>query len=236
MKIVIAGATGLIGRSLTNDLLESGNSIVALTRNLPSGKRPQHPALQFVRWDGRTPGDWCQSIVGADAVINMSGESLASGRWTTRRKQSLVSSRVNPTKTIVASLNGLDPKPKVFVNASAVGYYGPVTNGEVPETSPAGKDFVSDLCVEWERSAQAATELGIRVVMLRSGIVLDSRGGALRKMLLPFRMYVGGPLGSGNQWLPWIHKVDEVRAIRFVLENPSISGPVNLAEIGRAHV
>ena len=229
MKIVIAGATGLIGRSLTKDLLESGHSVVALTRNLQPAKPPQHPALQFVRWDGRTAGDWCQSIIGADAVINLSGQSLASGRWTRRRKQSLISSRVDPTNAIVASINAADRKPKVLVNASAVGYYGPVSSNEVPETAPAGSDFMSNLCVEWERSAQAATELGMRVVLLRSGVVLDPKGGALQKMLLPFRMYVGGPLGSGNQWLPWIHKEDEVRAIRLVLENESISGPVNLA-------
>lgn len=229
MKIVIAGATGLIGKSLTKSLLDSGHFVVVLTRTAQRGTAPSHPLLRFEHWDGRAAGSWHRQIEDAGAVINLSGESLGTKRWTRSRKQALISSRVESTSAIVNAMKMAATKPKVFVNASAVGYYGPVKEGYVTEGSPEGSDFTGTLCAKWELAALAARETGIRVVLLRSGIVLDPRGGALQKMIPPFQLFAGGPLGSGEQWLPWIHREDEVRAICFLLENESVSGPVNLA-------
>jgi uncharacterized protein len=229
MKIVIAGATGLIGKLLTQSLLDSGHAVVALTRNARLPMTSSQPLLQFDHWDGKGAGSWHRHIDHADAIVNLAGESLGAKRWTKSRKLDLISSRVDPTASIVNAMKLATAKPRVFVNASAVGYYGSVEDADVTEDHPAGHDFTSALCVEWEHTAFAAMAIGVRVVLLRSGIVLDPRGGALQKMILPFRLFAGGPLGSGNQWLPWIHREDEVRAICFVLENKGVSGPVNLA-------
>lgn len=229
MNIVIAGATGLIGKALTKNLLDSGHSVVVLTRNPQRAVTSSHSLLQVAHWDGRAAGSWHRHIVDSDAVVNLAGESLGTVRWTKSRKEALTSSRVNPTRAIVDALKAANPKTRVLVNASAVGYYGSVEEGEVTEDHPAGDDFTSALCVEWERAAMAAEAFGVRVVLLRSGIVLDPRGGALQRMIMPFRFFAGGPLGSGSQWLPWIHREDEIRAISFLLENKQVSGPVNLA-------
>lgn len=229
MKIVIAGATGLIGGSLTKSLIGSGHTVVVLTRNVQGGTISPPPHLHVEYWDGKSAGVWQRQIEDADAVINLAGESLGARRWTRSRKRVLVSSRLEPTTALVNAMEVSRTKPGVFVNASAVGYYGPVDVGHVVEGSPSGDDFTSTLCVQWEQAALAAQALGVRVVLLRSGIVLDPRGGALQKMILPFRLFAGGPLGSGDQWLPWIHKEDEVGAICFLLEHEGVSGPVNLA-------
>lgn len=180
------------------------------------------------------PRSWHRHIEDADAVVNLAGESLGARRWTRSRKESLISSRVEPTKAIVDTLKVVTPRTRVLVNASAVGYYGPVEEGDVAEDHPAGDDFTSALCVQWEQAAIAAEASGVRVVLLRSGIVLDPRGGALQRMILPFRFFAGGPLGSGYQWLPWIHREDEIRAITFLLETERLSGPFNLAAPGSA--
>ena len=229
MKIVIAGATGLIGKTLTKNLLDFEHSVVVLTRNPQRATTSPHPLLQIVHWDGRGAGSWHRHIDDTDAIVNLAGESLGTGRWTKSRKQVLISSRVDPTEAIVNAVKTATPKPRVLLSASAVGYYGPVEDGDVTEDHPAGDDFASRLCVEWEQAARAAESFGVRVVLLRSGIVLDPRGGAFQRMILPFRLFAGGPLGSGNQWLPWIHREDEIRAICFLLENERVSGPVNLA-------
>jgi uncharacterized protein len=229
MKIVIAGATGLIGKLLTKSLLNSGHSVVVLTRNVVLPTTSSQPLLHFDHWDGKGEGAWQGHIDHADAIVNLAGESLGAKRWTKRRKRDLISSRVDPTVAIVNAMKAAKAKPRVLVNASAVGYYGPIEMGDVGEDHQAGDDFTSALCVAWEHAALAATAFGVRVVLLRSGIVLDPRGGALQKMLLPFKLFAGGPLGSGDQWFPWIHGEDEVRAICFLLENERCSGPVNLA-------
>ena len=193
------------------------------------GQLNLHPSLEFAAWDGKTVGNWSRHIDGADAVINLSGQSLASGRWTEARKQQLLASRIDPTTAIVEAIRAAKVKPSSLLNASAVGYYGHVPEGVVTEDHSSGEDFMSRLCSNWEAAANAANILGVRVILLRSSIVLDPQGGALQRMLLPYRMFVGGPLGSGNQWLSWIHREDEVRAIEFALEQSGLSGPLNLA-------
>jgi uncharacterized protein len=228
-KVVIAGATGFIGQKLTSSLLASQTTVVILTRRPDAVRTPPHPLVSYVRWDGKNQGEWTRHIDGADAVINLSGQSIAGARWSEKRKEELLLSRTQPTSALVQAVKASAVRPKVFLNASAVGYYGHVPQETVTEEHPPGNDFLGKLCIAWESAALKAQELGVRVALLRTGIVLDKHGGALQRMLLPFRLFVGGPLGSGNQWFPWIHKEDEVRSILFALERSSISGPVNLA-------
>jgi uncharacterized protein (TIGR01777 family) len=182
-----------------------------------------------VQWDGRNQGEWIRHVDGADAIINLSGQSLAGKRWSNNRKEQLLLSRTQPTTALVEAIGASEARPRVLINASAVGYYGNVPEEPVTEDHPPGADFLGKTCAAWEAAALRAEELGVRVVLLRSGIVLDKKGGALQRMLLPFRLFAGGSLGSGNQWFPWIHNEDEVRAILFALKRSSISGPVNLA-------
>jgi uncharacterized protein len=228
MKFVIAGATGLIGKALVQNLVASKHSVVVLSRN-PQLVSQRTPLLQAVRWDGKSGGDWQHQLAGADAVVNLSGESLGTRRWTTERKRRLLSSRVEPTIALVEALKTVSPRPKALLNASAVGYYGPVEKGDVTEDYPVGNDYLGKLCAQWEEAAEGTQQLGVRLILFRSGVVLDPHGGALERMLLPFRLFAGGPLGTGDQWFPWIHKVDEIRALRFLLEHETLSGPFNLA-------
>jgi uncharacterized protein len=227
-KVVIAGATGLIGRNLTSDLLGGGTSVVVLTRNAGGAHTMKHPLLREVEWDGRHQGDWVSHMNGADAVVNLSGQSIGTKRWTATRKQELLRSRIDSTEALVDAMRTANSKPRVLINASAVGYYGNVDEGVVTEDRPPGTDFLAQLCSEWEKAALKAADLGVRVVLPRSGVVLDKDAGALQRMLLPFRLFVGGPLGSGNQWFPWVHREDEIRAIIFALRTESLSGPVNI--------
>jgi uncharacterized protein (TIGR01777 family) len=228
MRIVLAGATGLIGGRIVQKLVEAENEVVVLSRNPTKriGLIP-HP-IRFIQWDARTPGDWCGEFDRADAVINLSGESIGGKRWTTPKKNRILSSRVNSTKAIVDAIAASGRKPEVLVNASAVGYYGDTGGEDVLESHPGGSDFLADVCHQWESTARAAERFGVRVVLPRSGVVLDAHAGALKKFLLPFRLFVGGPLGSGNQWFPWIHLEDEVGAILFAVENAALAGPVNV--------
>jgi uncharacterized protein (TIGR01777 family) len=232
MKIVVAGASGLIGRRLAKALLAAGHTVVNLTTRAIAPDERQNPSLRRIPWDGRTISDWRHHLEDSAAVINLSGQSLSSGRWTASRKKVLLSSRLDSTRALVEAMRTQKEKPLVFVNASAVGYYGPVATGDVAEDQPAGSDFLATLCAQWEREALAASYLGVRTVVLRSAVVLDAEGGALRRLVLPFRLFVGGSLGNGAQWLPWIHYEDQIRAILYAIEEARISGPVNLVAPG----
>lgn len=227
MKIVLAGGTGFIGRKLLPALLAEKHQVTLLTRNAKKAGLA-NTLLRVVYWDP-SKEDWKKEIDGADAVINLAGESIADKRWTSARKEALAKSRLESTRAIVGAMASASKKPQVFVNASAVGYYGSVPEGNVDENHPAGNDFLAGLCREWELEASNAQALGIRTVLLRTGIVLEKDGGALKKMILPFKIFAGGPLGSGRQWFPWIHRDDVVGAILFALKNPALQGPVNLA-------
>ncbi|MBF8294306.1 MAG: hypothetical protein HW389_851 [Bacteroidetes bacterium] len=229
LKIVIAGATGFIGQKLTSRLLDSQTYVVVLTRKPASGRTTKHARLSYGQWDGKTQGDWTQHIDGADAVVNLSGQSVASRRWSKTRKQQLYSSRIDSTNALVEAIGASRVKPSVLLNASAVGYYGHIEQGAVTEEHQPGNDFLGRLCADWESAALAARAFGVRVVLLRTGIVLDPEGGALQRMIFPFKLFAGGPLGSGEQWFPWIHEEDEIRAILYTLERSSLSGPVNLS-------
>ena len=228
MKIIIAGATGFIGRDLINALLKDHHSIIALTRKPRSSGTDPHPLLEHVEWDGKTVGSWTRHVDGADAVVNLCGESLGSGRWSAKRKHLLRSSRIDPTNALVESIRRASVKPPVLLNASAVGYYGDTGDVPVSEDRGPSDDYLGKLCVDWESAALRSQGLGVRVVLLRSGVVLDPNHGALQRLLLPFRMFVGGALGSGKQWFPWIHRDDEIAAILFALNQKDLSGPINL--------
>ncbi|HTY57267.1 MAG TPA: TIGR01777 family oxidoreductase [Bacteroidota bacterium] len=226
MNIVVAGGTGFIGSSLLPALSLAGHSVVLLTRHPDLQKLP--PEITPVRWDGLTQGDWGNQIGRADAVINLAGESIGAGRWTPARKRNLLESRLNATRALLEAIRAGTRKPSLFISSSAVGYYGPVESGEVGEDHPAGSGFLADLCLRWEQEASAVGELGIRVVILRTGVVLGRKGGALERMLIPFRLYAGGPIGTGKQWFPWVHRDDVEGVILFALRNESLAGPVNV--------
>jgi hypothetical protein len=178
-------------------------------------------------WDGVRSGAWAGEIEDADAVINLAGEPIAAKRWSPARKQKILRSRIDPTRALVEAIHAARKKPGVLINASAVGYYGDVPDGAVSEDHPGGSGFLADTCERWEREALIAREAGVRVALMRIGIVLGEGGGALSKMLLPFRFLVGGPLGTGSQWFPWIHSDDVVGAFVHVLLTPDLDGPIN---------
>jgi len=227
MKIIVGGGSGLIGSALIKELALQKHSVVLLSRN-PDRVRIAG-SIQVVRWDSSTVGDWVDIFDGADAVINLTGEPIAGRRWTSAQKHKILSSRNDSTRAIVSAIEQAKRKPSVLMNASAVGYYGNVPEGIVEEDHPRGSGFLSDVCEQWEKDALRAQEFGVRVVLLRTGIVLEKNGGALQKLLLPFKLFVGGTLGSGKQWFPWIHLQDEVSAILYALQNEQIIGAVNLS-------
>ncbi len=226
MKVVACGASGLIGKSLT-EMLAQKYELVCLRRKLAPAQSDY--SVREVLWNPPYLADgWVKEIDGAYAVINLSGEPIVAKRWTAKQKSILRTSRLNTTKAIVSSISQVKTKPKVLINASAVGYYGSSGDVFLNEMSPAGQDYLSELCGEWESEALKAKMFGVRVVLLRTGIVLSGKGGALSKMLPPFKMGIGGPLGNGRQFMSWIHIDDEVNAILKTLEDVSIEGPVNL--------
>jgi len=228
MKFIIAGGSGFIGRELVGRLHEAGDEVVLLSRN-PSPTRQHIPSSVIVeQWDGVRAGSWTARLDGAAAVINLAGEPMGERRWSRRQKELIRDSRMNATRAIVEGIASATVKPEVLVNASAVGYYGDVPDDEVTEEYPPGSGLLAEVCRGWEAEALRARRMGVRVVLLRTSIALGD-GGALARMLMPFRFFVGGPLGSGRQWFPWIHRDDVVSAIEFGLRERSLEGPVNLA-------
>ncbi len=228
MRVIIAGGSGLIGRRLIVELLRTQHEVILLSRR-PENVHKTFPAVRAEFWDAKTSNGLTSVLDGADALINLTGESIAAKRWTSMQKQKILSSRIDSTRAIVNALEQTHRRPSVLLNASAVGYYAHVPEDEVTETYPKGNGFLPDVCEQWEMEAQKAQKLGVRVVLLRTGIVLDKSEGALHKLLLPFRMFIGGPLGNGRQWFPWIHVQDEVNAILFAMEHEQITGAINLS-------
>jgi uncharacterized protein len=227
MKIFLTGGSGFIGKRLIEQLTSARHDVVLLTRN-PLAKQVTHyPTVQVRQWDGKTPGEWVAELDGADAIINLAGEPIAAKRWTTEQKKKILESRVNATRAVVAAIKQAGKKPSVLINGSAVGYYGAVEDRKVTENDKKGAGFLADVVDQWEHEAWAAEVLGVRVALLRIGVVLGEGGGALEKMALQFKMFAGGTVGSGNQWFPWVHRDDIVNMILFALENPGASGPIN---------
>jgi uncharacterized protein (TIGR01777 family) len=224
MQIAITGASGLIGTALTRSLEADGHVVRPVTR---SGSRPG-----AIAWDPSAGTIDAAALEGVDAVVHLAGEPIASGPWTAAQRARIHDSRSQGTALVARTLAGLDRRPSVLVSGSAVGYYGDRGDERLVEGSAPGTDFLAQVCVDWEAATAPAEEAGIRVVRIRTGIVLDRRGGALAKQLPLFRLGLGGKAGRGTQWLPWITLHDEVRAIRHALDTASLSGPVNLAAPG----
>ncbi len=226
MKIAIAGATGFVGSRLVEQLQTQGHQITILTRN-PQQASSRFPQAQVVGYNPFKSGEWQKSISGCDAVVNLAGEPIAEKRWTPAQKQLILESRQLGTEKIVEAIALAEVKPQVLVNASAIGYYGTSETAKFDETSQAGKDFLAEVCTTWEKTAASVTASGTRSVILRLGIVLGEKGGALGKMLAPFSAFVGGPIGSGKQWFSWIHRDDVVKSIQMAIENPQMEGVYN---------
>lgn len=228
MKIAVCGGTGFIGRTLVNKLIDDKHRVVLLTRNPEAIFNHAKEQLSIVKWDGKTTNSWTEAINGTDAVVNLAGEPITIKRWSDTTKQLIQNSRLDSTKAIVRAIANSQIKPRVFLNASAVGFYGDISSGDADESRKKGAGFLAETCERWENQAKAAELSGVRVAVLRFGIVLEKGGGALAKMMLPFKIFAGGPPGSGMQWVSWIHREDVMRTILFTLENANISGPINV--------
>jgi len=233
MKVVISGGTGFLGNPLAWTWAEEGHDVRILTRSLAAGQA-QHesgtgkPGITRVGWvpDG-TPGALARELDDASLVVNLAGESIAEGRWTAARKQALRDTRLNATRSIVNAFAETPHPPATFISGSAVGYYGDRGSEALTEDSVPGADFLAQLCVDWEAEAMRAAGTVRRIVLIRTGLVLEKTGGVLGKMILPFRLFAGGPLGSGRQYMPWIHRHDWVEMVRWIADTPSLCGPVN---------
>lgn len=225
MKLVIAGATGFIGSKLTDRLWNEFHSVALLSRRPPA--EVNVTKKEWFAWQPGSTGDWEKAVDGADGIINLSGEPIADKRWNAARKEHLRSSRIDTTRSLVNAIAKAKAKPKFLINASAVGYYGAHGDEIVSEKTGPGEDFLARLCVDWEEEAKRAEALDVRVALVRTGIVLDKGEGALAKMVTPFKLFAGGPLGSGEQWMPWIHIEDEIGLICFLIENSAARGAFN---------
>jgi uncharacterized protein (TIGR01777 family) len=225
MRIVLAGGTGFLGRALAASLAADSHEIVILTRRHGS---PKANGARFVQWspDGATDG-FVRAIDGADVVVNLAGESIAGRRWSPAHKKRIVESRVNSTRSLAAAIARADHPPPVFISGSAVGIYGPHGDEIVTEETPPGSDFLADVAVQWEAEALRAASPSTRVTCVRTGLVLERDGGALPEMLLPFKLFAGGPVGSGRQYWPWIHREDWVGLVRWSIGLANGAGPIN---------
>ncbi|MFI5395238.1 MAG: TIGR01777 family oxidoreductase [Candidatus Binatia bacterium] len=228
MKVVITGATGFIGRKLVRRLIAEGHEAVALTRNVEGARQALSIRCACQPWDPAAGPDPAV-IRGADAIVHLAGEGVADRRWTPARKQAIRDSRVAGTRALVGAIAALpsEARPRALISASAIGYYGDRGDEQLDEQSQPGNDFLAEVCTAWEQEAFAAEKLGVRTVVVRIGVVLGKEGGALQKMLRPFRLGLGGRLGSGRQWMSWIHLDDLVRLFVSVIGDGNATGAFN---------
>lgn len=223
-NIVITGGTGFIGSALCSELLKQGHFISIITRSPDKYSKEQSKNLKYISWDDNLSGAMAES----DVVINLVGESLFGKRWTESVKKTIYNSRIESTKQLVTAMKEAGSKPELFISASAVGIYGDSGDKLLDESSSLGDDFLADVCEDWEEESKKAEDLGIRVVNPRIGIVLEKNGGFLQIMKLPFLFFVGGPIGDGKQFLPWIHMDDLVRALIYPIDEKELTGPYNV--------
>jgi uncharacterized protein (TIGR01777 family) len=220
MKVLISGSHGLVGSALAASLAGAGHEVFSLVRHSP--KSPKQ-----IEWHPNQNSLTTADLESMDAVVHLAGESIASGRWTDEKKQAIRDSRIKSTKLLAEALDKLNTPPATLINASAIGYYGDRGDEILNEESAPGNDFLARVCAEWEEATEPAVRRNIRVVKARFGVILSTEGGALKKMLTPFRLGVGGKVGSGKQWMSWIALEDVIGGLRFVLDNEALSGPVN---------
>jgi uncharacterized protein (TIGR01777 family) len=228
MRVLITGGTGLIGRALSANLVTDGHEVIVLSRT-PSKATGLPADVVVQQWDAKTASGWGHLADGAGAIVNLAGENIGAGRWTDERKARIENSRLNAGRAVVEAVNQASQKPMVVIQASGVGYYGPRGDEKVTEDASPGEDWSAQIAVRWEASTEPVETMGVRRATIRSAPVLDADDGALPRMVLPTKLFVGGPLGGGQQWLSWIHLQDEVAAIRFLIENPEAHGPFNLS-------
>lgn len=226
MRVLVAGGSGWIGSALVAKLVKEGDAVKVLSRRPESVKSLR--GVGVVSWDGQTANGWGHLVEEVDAIVNLVGENLGAGRWTNERKERIRSSRLNAGKAIVMALEQARHRPQVLIQSSAIGYYGMLDDRIVTEGSPAGSDFLARLCVDWEASTQPAEAMGVRRVVVRTGLVLSPTGGSLQRLLMPYRLFMGGTVGNGRQWYSWISMEDEVRALIFLLKNQVAQGAFNL--------
>lgn len=224
MRILITGGTGFIGSELRSMLLQKGHFLTIITRSPEQYEDETAKNQQFISWDA----DLVAAMNEADAVINLVGSSIFGQRWTEEVKQRIYSSRIDNTQKLVDAIKHADQPPGVMVSASAVGYYGDRGDDVLTEEEPPGNEFLSKVCVDWEAAAKEVTEAGVRLAIPRIGIVLETGGGAMQQMLPPFKLFAGGPIGSGHQYFPWIHMHDLCRGLIYPLENEPFEGAYNL--------
>ncbi len=232
MRVIITGGTGLIGSALAKNLAADGHEVISLSRNPAQHTFPQ--GVRGVAWDSKTAAGWGHLADGADAIVNLAGAPIAGdglfpARWTAERKRRIRQSRIDAGTAVTEAVAAATTKPKVVIQSSGVDYYGNVKSDKlITEAAPNGSGFLADVTVDWENSTAAVETMGVRRIIIRTGIVLSLESGALPITMLPFKFFAGGPLGGGEQWWPWLHLDDEVRAIRYLLENDSAAGPYNL--------
>ncbi|MCS6777668.1 MAG: TIGR01777 family oxidoreductase, partial [Chthonomonadaceae bacterium] len=233
MKILVTGATGFIGRPLCNQLLQQGHQVIALTRNPEKARATLPEGITCLPWGTEQHTEWRHALATTHAILHLAGEPVASAPWTPQFKEIIRASRVHTTRQLVHAIKDASPPPTTLISASAVGFYGNRHDETLTEDSPPGTGFLAETCQQWEHEAQQATAYGLRVCCMRIGIVLG-KGGALQKILYPlplplspWKLGLGGPFGSGKQWMPWIHLHDAVHLFLWALNNPQAHGPIN---------
>ncbi len=228
MRVIITGGSGLIGQALAADLLKNGHEVIILSRDPQRHSAHLPPGVRHEQWDGRSAQGWGHLVEDAGAIVNLAGENIGERRWTEARKQAIIESRVQAGKAVSEAVAQARKKPGVVLQASAIGYYGSHADEIITEKSPPADDIMSQICQQWEPTTAPVEQASVRRVVARSGVVLSREGGAFPRMVMPFNFFAGGPLGSGQQWISWIHLRDEVAGLRFLLGNPNAAGVYNL--------